>query len=228
MREIILDTETTGFEFISGHRIVEIGCIELIDRKDIGDSFQVYINPERDIPEDSFKIHGLSADFLSDKPVFSDVIDGFLEFIQDSILIAHNADFDINFLNHELKILGREALSFSRVVDTLPLARKVFPGQKNSLDALCERFRIDKSKRVKHGALIDVELLAEVYVKLLESINRKDSFTLDNKQKIIASSVIIKRDDRNYAIPERDYENHEKFISKLSNPLWYSCKKDTV
>src|SRR5579875_540979 len=166
MREIILDTETTGLDPASGHRIVEIGCVELLNAIPTGAVFHVYINPERDMPEEAFRVHGLSAEFLADKPVFAKIADEFLTFMGDAKIIAHNAEFDVRFLNAELALLGKEAIAAGRVVDTLALARRKFPGSANSLDALCARYGIDASRRTKHGALLDAEILAEVYAEL--------------------------------------------------------------
>lgn len=167
MREIVFDTETTGLDPKTGDRVVEIGCVELIDHFPTGATYHQYINPERDMPQEAFNVHGLSAEFLSDKPVFADVADAFVEFIGDSILIAHNASFDINFLNHELSTLGHATIGMDRVIDTLALARRKHPGGQNSLDALCRRFGIDNSARTLHGALLDSEILADVYLELI-------------------------------------------------------------
>lgn len=167
MREIILDTETTGFEHRSGDRLVEIGCIELYNHIPTGQTFHVHINPERDMPQAAFEVHGLSTEFLREKPLFSAVAEGFLGFIADSPLIIHNASFDMGFINFELMRIGRDPIPFDRVIDTLSLARRRFPAGPNSLDALCNRFGIDNSMRTRHGALLDAELLADVYVELI-------------------------------------------------------------
>ncbi|MFG1203739.1 DNA polymerase III subunit epsilon [Xanthobacter aminoxidans] len=167
MREIVLDTETTGLEAYGGDRLVEIGCVEMVNRILTGNVFHVYINPQRDMPQEAFNVHGLSAEFLSDKPIFSQVADEFLEFIQEDTLVIHNAAFDIGFLNAELERLGRPSIARDRVVDTLALARRKHPGGGNRLDDLMNRYGIDSSRRVKHGALLDAELLAEVYSELL-------------------------------------------------------------
>ncbi|MEP9354557.1 DNA polymerase III subunit epsilon [Xanthobacter sp. KR7-65] len=167
MREIVLDTETTGLEAYGGDRLVEIGCVEMVNRILTGNVFHVYINPQRDMPVEAFNVHGLSAEFLSDKPVFAHVADDFLNFILDDTLVIHNAAFDIGFLNAELERLGRPAIARDRVVDTLALARRKHPGGGNRLDDLMNRYGIDSSRRVKHGALLDAELLAEVYGELL-------------------------------------------------------------
>ena len=162
MREIVLDTETTGLDPAQGHRVVEIACIELINRIPSGRHYQTYINPERDMPEEAFRVHGLSADFLSGFPLFPEVADDFLAFIEDGALVIHNAAFDLGFLNAELGLMSRPALNGFEVVDTVALARRKFPGAPASLDALCRRFGIDNSDRDLHGALLDARLLADV------------------------------------------------------------------
>ncbi|MFG6079682.1 DNA polymerase III subunit epsilon [Paracoccus litorisediminis] len=167
MREIVLDTETTGFDPTTGDRIVEIGAVELMNHLPTGQVFHVYINPERSMPNEAFEVHGLGDDFLRDKPKFAEIAGDFVSFIgDDAKLVIHNAQFDMKFLNFELTRLGHPAMPYSRAVDTLELARKKFPGAQNSLDALCRRFRIDNSNRTLHGALLDSELLAEVYLAL--------------------------------------------------------------
>jgi len=167
MREIVLDTETTGFDPAGGDRIVEIGCIELIDHVPSGNSYHCYLNPERDMPADAEKVHGLSIGFLSDKPLFADIAREFLDFIADDPLVIHNAGFDMKFLNAELGRMGAALLPFERAIDTIVIAKVKFPGARYSLDELCRRFGIDLSDRSKHGALLDAELLAKVYLELL-------------------------------------------------------------
>ena len=167
MREIVFDTETTGLDPIQGDRLVEIGCIELINRFPSGNTFHCYFNPERDMPETAFKIHGLSAEFLKDKPLFAHRVDELMAFLGDAPLVAHNAMFDLGFLNAELERASRAAVNRDRLVDTLMLARRKHPGGSNRLDDLCVRYKIDHSRRIKHGALLDAELLAEVYVELI-------------------------------------------------------------
>lgn len=167
MREIVLDTETTGFEPEQGDRLVEIGAVELFNHVPTGETFHVYINPERDMPEEAFKVHGLGNEFLADKPVFAKVAQGFLDFIQDSKLIIHNAQFDMKFLNAELGWLNLPRIPMNQALDTLDIARRKFPGSPASLDALCRRFGIDNSSRTLHGALLDSEILAEVYLELI-------------------------------------------------------------
>lgn len=167
MREIVLDTETTGLDPAEGHRIIEIGCIEILHTIPTGQIFHVYIDPQRDIPEDAVRVHGITAEFLAGKPVFADIASEFLAFIGDAKLVAHNAAFDMRFLNAELGLLGLEPIDSERVVDTLALARRRHPGASNSLDALCNRYGIDNTRRTKHGALLDSEILADVYAELL-------------------------------------------------------------
>ncbi len=166
MREIVLDTETTGLDPGNGHRIVEIGCVELLNVIPTGETFHAYIDPGRDMPEEAFRVHGLSAEFLAGKPVFAEVAADFLKFADGAKIVAHNAEFDMRFLNAELALLGIAPIASDRVIDTLALARRKFPGAANSLDALCTRYGIDTSRRTKHGALVDAGILAEVYAEL--------------------------------------------------------------
>ncbi|MXU64720.1 DNA polymerase III subunit epsilon [Oceanomicrobium pacificus] len=167
MREIVLDTETTGFDPDGGDRIVEIGCVELVNHMPTGRTYHQYINPERDMPQSAFEVHGLSEEFLSDKPVFAKVGQAFRDFAGDAKLVIHNAAFDMKFLNAELKWMGLPLLPMDQAIDTLDMARRRFPGAQNSLDALCRRFGVDNSMREKHGALLDAEILAEVYLELI-------------------------------------------------------------
>jgi DNA polymerase-3 subunit epsilon len=167
MREIIFDTETTGLSPLAGDRLVEIGCIELLNRFPTGRVFHKYINPERDMPKEAFDVHGLSSDFLRDKPVFAEIAEELYGFLADATLVAHNAAFDMGFINAEFDRVGKPAFGMDMVVDTVQLARRKFPGAKVSLDALCDRFSIDRTRRTKHGALLDAEFLAEVYSELL-------------------------------------------------------------
>lgn len=167
MREIVLDTETTGLDPATGDRIVEIGCVELVNHIVSGRTWHTYVNPERDMPMAAYEVHKLSAEFLSDKPLFADIAEDFLEFVEDAPLIIHNASFDFGFLNAELALLGRPLLTIDRIIDSLALARRKHPGAANSLDALCKRYQIDARSRTVHGALIDAELLARVYIELI-------------------------------------------------------------
>ena len=167
MREIVLDTETTGLDPLRGDRLVEIGCVEIFNRMPTGQTFHRHINPQRDMPAEAFAVHGLSSEFLADKPLFDEVVEDFLEFIADAPLVIHNASFDIGFINAELDRIKRPAIPRDRLVDTLLLARRKHPGVSNRLDDLCSRYAIDNSRRTKHGALLDAELLAEVYIDLI-------------------------------------------------------------
>jgi DNA polymerase III subunit epsilon len=188
MREIVLDTETTGLDPFTGHRIVEIGCIELVNCISTSTTFHVYLNPERDMPAEAEAIHGLSSAFLADKPKFADVAEGLVEFLGDAKLIIHNAGFDLTFLNAELDRLKRKPIGRDRVVDTLALARRRHPGGPNRLDDLCVRYGIDNSRRTKHGALLDAELLAEVYAELVGG--RQARFSLD-RERTVARTVTV-------------------------------------
>ncbi|QFT29151.1 DNA polymerase III subunit epsilon [Roseibium porphyridii] len=186
MREISFDTETTGLNPRGGDRLVEIGGVELINHIPTGNSYHVYINPERDMPEEAFRVHGLSEEFLSDKPLFKQVADEFLEFVGDATLVIHNAAFDMGFINHELAQVGRKSIPNTQVIDTLEIARRKHPSGPNSLDALCSRYGIDNSKRVKHGALLDAEILAEVYLELIGG--RQTALGLMPEEETTASS----------------------------------------
>jgi DNA polymerase-3 subunit epsilon len=189
MREIVLDTETTGLDPTKGDRLVEIGAIEIVNQIMTGANFHVLINPEREVPEDAFRIHGHSTASLRDKPPFSVIVDEFLEFIGQDRLIIHNAEFDIRFLNAELLLAGRPLLPFERVTDTLALARSRHPGAPNNLDALCDRYRIDRSRRVKHGALLDAEILVDVYVELTGG--RQKSLLLSCAEKPLRQAIMV-------------------------------------
>jgi len=169
MRQIILDTETTGLEPKQGHRIIEVGCVELVNRRFTGNNFHYYLNPQRDIDEGAVAVHGLTTDFLSDKPLYEDIAEELHKYLEDAEVVIHNAAFDVGFINHEYQLMGSEhtdMASWCEVTDTLKMARKMFPGQRNSLDALCKRYEIDNSKRQLHGALLDAEILADVYLMM--------------------------------------------------------------
>lgn len=193
MREIVFDTETTGFEPLKGDRVVEIGCVELINLIPTGQTFHRYLNPERDMPDAAFRVHGLSTDFLKDKPKFAEVVDEFLEFIGDAKLVAHNASFDLGFLNAELQRYQYDALDPERIVDTLVIARRKNPFGPNSLDALCQRYNIDNSRRTKHGALLDAEILAEVYIELMGGRQADLGLSDSNSIKIETGGTSSKR-----------------------------------
>lgn len=221
MREIIFDTETTGLDPIHGHRIVEIGCVELIDRVVTGKTSQWYINPERDIPTEAFDIHGLSEAFLTQKPKFAEIAEEFLLFVGDAKLVAHNAFFDLKFINAELHSNGFDTVTHDRVIDTLVLARSKFPGAQHSLDALCKRFNVDLSQREKHGALLDAELLADVYIELLGGKQRN----LDLSDAKLVSHSAPSESQKSYmprfhdaSVEER--EVHEAFVSRMANAIW--------
>lgn len=190
MREIVLDTETTGFDPDTGDRIVEIGCVEIFNQIPTGKTWHTYLNPERDMPQGAFEVHGLSGEFLQDKPLFSAVVDGFLEFIGEADLVIHNATFDIGFLNAEMDAVSAGKISMTRVVDTLALARRKNPAGPNSLDALCRRFGVDNSGRTLHGALLDAELLAEVYLELKGGRQAGLTFEAAKIEKEPGSSVL--------------------------------------
>lgn len=180
MREIILDTETTGLDPKLGHRIIEIGLLEVKNKVLTGEKFHVYINPQREVSIDAYKVHGISNEFLADKPIFSEIAEEFLDFIRDAKLVIHNAAFDMKFINHELSLLGKASIDNNLVTDTLAIARKMFPGAKVNLNALCKKFKIDNSARKFHGALLDAELLYEVYIELAGG--RQNSFMIMNQQ----------------------------------------------
>jgi len=225
LREIVFDTETTGLNPKEGDKLVEIGAIELINHIPTGRTYHQYINPLRDMPEEAFKVHGLSNEFLSNYPKFSDIAKDFINFIgEDGIMVAHNASFDMNFVNYELKHNGFNTLENHEVVDTLEIAKSKFPGARNNLDALCKRFNIDNSKRTKHGALLDAELLAEVYLELLGgaeptmSFESKSSDFSKTETQIINTKVYKKR---SFNITDEEQKQHEAFLQNdLKDALW--------
>ena len=222
MREIILDTETTGLNPAAGHRVIEIGCVEVFNKIKTGKVLHFHLNPERDVPEGAFRIHGLSAEFLKDKPLFKDVADQFVEFISDSLLVIHNAPFDVRFLNSELKNINYDLITMDRVIDTLIISRKKFPGAQVSLDALCKRFKISNAHRTKHGALLDSELLYDVYIALTEGVQSElklhnvAQMTTEDKQE--RASI----PHRSFPISESDLNRHKEFLKKIKSPLWNS------
>ena len=225
MREIVFDTETTGLSPYSGDRMVEIGCVEIVNRVETGRHFHCYFNPGRDMPIEAEAVHGLSTIFLSDKPKFADKAAELLEFIEDSPLIAHNASFDFGFLNYELEQCGRAHVPLTRMVDTLVLARTRHPGAKHSLDALCMRFGIDRSHRVKHGALLDAQLLAQVYMELTGGRQIGLGLVGDTASVSVAKTsgpVVVRepRPARPHAPVAEELERHRAFIAPLVNPLW--------
>jgi DNA polymerase-3 subunit epsilon len=220
MREIVLDTETTGLDPDQGHRLVEIAAVELIDHLPSGQSFHRYLNPERDMPEEAFRVHGLSAQFLRDFPLFGEVVDELIEFLGDSRLVIHNAVFDLRFLNAELTAHGREALGPGRAIDTLQLAQRKFPGAANNLDALCRRFAVDNSARTRHGALLDCELLAEVYLHLIGGRQIGLSLAMPGQHRAAAAVVRPVRPPRPHAPSAEELAAHAAFLAKLDDPIW--------
>jgi DNA polymerase-3 subunit epsilon len=224
VREIVFDTETTGLNPSTGDRIVEIGCIEMVNRIETGRHFHAYFNPERLMPAEAAAVHGLTDVFLSDKPRFAEKVDELIDFLEDSPLVAHNAGFDFSFLNSELSLCGRPPVCMSRMVDTLAMARTRHPGAKHSLDALCVRFGVDRTQRVKHGALLDAQLLAQVYIELTGG--RQIGLGLANEASPEAAPVEVVIADRQVRAPRPHFaaaaelERHQAFISKLVNPLW--------
>ena len=215
MREIVLDTETTGLSVKDGHRIVEIGCIELDNLIPTKKIFHFYLNPERKVSDEAFKVHGYSDEFLSDKKKFSEIAVEFLEFIKDKKIIIHNAEFDIGHLNNELQIAGKEKIAKTNIVDTLDIARNKFPGSAISLDALCKRFRIDNSKREKHNALVDCELLSKVYINLLDQKEPKLNFNDSNEIKISENNNKINNYSKKIIVPSsEEIKKHKDFLKK--------------
>ncbi|MBO9714748.1 DNA polymerase III subunit epsilon [Sphingomonas sp.] len=224
MREIVFDTETTGLSFSGGDRLVEIGCIELVNRVPTGENFHAYINPGRAMPAEAFAVHGLSDAFLRDKPGFTDVVEALLEFIGESPLVAHNATFDFGFLNGELKLCGRPIVAMDRMVDTLALARVRHPGAKHTLDALCSRYGIDLSARTLHGALLDAQLLAQVYVELTGGRQITLGLAVDvapMREAVVESPVRAQvRPARHFEASPAELERHKAFLERLEEPLW--------
>jgi len=223
MREIVFDTETTGLSFQGGDRLVEIGCVELFNRVETGQTFHRYINPQRDMPEEAERVHGLSARFLSDKPLFAHIIDELVEFLGDAPLIAHNAGFDFSFLNGELGRHARAEICRTRMVDTLTIARTRHPGAKHTLDALCVRYGIDRSHRVLHGALLDAQLLAQVYVELTGG--RQIGLGLADEVAAVETVAIATvrsevRPPRAHAASPAELAAHAEFMRGIKEPLW--------
>lgn len=218
MREIVLDTETTGLDTADGHRIIEVGAVEMINKVLTGKKFHYYVNPQRQISHGAYKVHGISNDFLQDRPLFKEIVQEFLDFIEDSALVIHNAVFDMKFINYELSLINMPSIDHMQVVDTLTMARKMFPGQRANLDALCRRFKVDNSLRGYHGALMDAKLLAEVYVELcggrqatfsMKNVGENYSQTSDAQAKnFTAKTKVIKPSDS-------ELSAHEALISEL-------------
>lgn len=235
MREICLDTETTGLDPKDGHKLIEIACVELVNKVRTGKFFHKYVNPHRDVPMEAFRVHGISSEFLQDKPDFKDVVDEFLEFIDGATLVIHNASFDLKFLNYELQIIGKEPIEKSEVIDSLQLARKKFPGSPASLDALCKRFSVDLSKRTKHGALLDTELLCDVYIELMGGAQAGLEFLTNNKNEKFNEFVDLKEistkketiKSRNYQLSQEELEDHKEFILKNFKENFWGYSKDS-
>ena len=227
MREIIFDTETTGVSPLTGDRMVEIGCVEMINRVETGRSFHAYFNPGRSMPAGAEAVHGLSETFLSDKPRFPDLCEELLAFLADAPLVAHNASFDFGFLNHELTLCGRPIVCLTRMICTLELAKKRHPGAKHSLDALCTRYGIDRSIRVKHGALIDAQLLAQCYIELTGGRQIGFSLAAEAPQSQLADAAVRSAPARIQVRPPRRFEpsaeeleRHAAFVATLTDPIW--------
>ncbi len=224
MREIVLDTETTGMDPFTGDRIIEIGAVELINHLATGKTCQIYIQPEREVPQEAIAVHGITNEFLKDKPVFAECYMEFMDFIaDDSKLVIHNAEFDMKFLNWELENVGHKPIAWNRVIDTLKIAREKFPGSPANLDALCRRFDINNEARTYHGALLDSELLAEVYLELLGG--RQRGLSLDEEVKKDASGMPVKmerpfREPREFKPSEAELAAHREFLNELKDPLW--------
>jgi DNA polymerase III subunit epsilon len=233
MREVVFDTETTGLSPANGDRLVEIGCVELVNRIETGRTFHMYFNPERPMDPAAQAVHGLSDAFLADKPLFEDHVEDLLDFLDDSPLVAHNASFDFSFMNHELGACGRLHLPMSRMIDTLAIARSRFPGAKHSLDALCSRFGVDRSHRVLHGALLDAQLLAQVYVELTGGrqigLGLAETIAAERHDAALEAGLarrsdapVIQRPARAHSASPEELERHRDFLSRLTDPLWLS------
>jgi DNA polymerase III subunit epsilon len=230
MREIVFDTETTGLSPLAGDRMVEIGCVEMFNRVETGRTFHAYFNPDRPMPSGAEAVHGLSDAFLADKPRFHERVEELLEFLGDCPLVAHNASFDFGFLNHELNACGRPLVCLSRMIDTLTLARSRHPGAKHSLDALCTRFGVDRSLRIKHGALIDAQLLAQCYVELTGGrqigLGLADAIVVEERVEARFESTparisVVVRPPRPHSPTEEELLAHAHFLSTISNPIWH-------
>ncbi|MBT0668866.1 DNA polymerase III subunit epsilon [Novosphingobium profundi] len=225
MREIIFDTETTGFDPKNGDRMVEIGCVEMVNRVETGRTYHAYFNPERSMPAEAEAVHGLSDAFLADKPLFGACAQEFLAFIEDSPMVAHNASFDFNFINAELALVGLPEVSRERMVDTVALAKARHPGSKLSLDALCSRYGIDRSHRTKHGALLDAELLAQVYVELRGGRQIGLELVAETTEIVSETKVLVRKDrpfrqPRPHAATQAELAAHAAFLATVDTPLW--------
>lgn len=220
MREIVFDTETTGLDPAEGHRVLEIGCVELENLVPTGNVFHRYVNPEREVPEEVIRIHGLTREFLESHPVFAQVANEFLEFIADATLIAHNAEFDMRFINWELENAGLKPLPYGRFLDTLRLARAKYPGSPNSLDALCKRLGVDNSNRTKHGALLDSEILAEVYLELKGGKQAGLELVQQSAGRTAQAAPRKQRARRAFPPSEQELAAHREFLARIKNPVW--------
>jgi len=224
MREIVLDTETTGFDPQDGHKVIEIGCIELMNHIPTGRTFHTYLNPQRDVPSDAVRIHGLTTEFLKDKPLFTEKVDEFLEFLADSVLVIHNAEFDMKFINAELKSSGFKAMPITRAIDTVLIAREKFPGQPASLDALCRRFKIDNTERKLHGALLDAGLLADVYLELKggrqHGLGLLSETAIKGSAQLNASIRRQKRAKRAFPPVAAEEKRHRDFVKGIKDNIW--------
>ena len=222
MKEVIIDTETTGLDIKDGHRIVEIGCIELNNQIPTTKIFHYYLNPERKVSEKAFEIHGYSDDFLSSQKKFLEICDEFLKFIKDKKLIMHNAEFDLSHLNNELSLIGKEKIDKKNIVDTLELARDKYPGSQISLDALCKRFHIDNSKRAKHSALVDCELLSKVYINLIDQKEPTLDFksTEKEKQEIILNDLLYCK--QIIQPTKEEFKNHKEYIKSKFSKIFFN------
>lgn len=227
MREICLDTETTGLDPKDGHKIIEIACVEMVNKIRTGQVFHTYVNPRRDVPQEAFRVHGISTEFLQDKPIFDHVAAKFLDFIKGGTLVIHNAAFDLKFLNHELRLVGLNPIESDSVIDSLAIARKKFPGSPASLDALCKRFNIDITHRTKHGALLDTELLCDVYIELMGGAQSGLAFDVAKKEEILEEKQVVEivrknLQKRNFPVSDLDLELHQEFITKnFKTNFWY-------
>lgn len=223
-RLIVLDTETTGLDPLLGHRLVEVGCVELVNYIPSGKTFHHYVNPERDVPPDATRIHGITGEFLKDKPIFAEIVGDFLDFIQNDPLVIHNAAFDMSFLNAELKRCGYESMPVDRAVDTVQIARKKFPGAPANLDALCKRFGIDLSGRNLHGALLDARLLADVYLELIGG--KQPGLDMGFGKNFAAAKGAAKnqgasnRPARTFPVPQEELDAHQAMVAGLKDSLW--------
>ena len=221
MREIVLDTETTGLDPKLGHRIVEIGAVELVNHIPTDNIYHCYINPEREVDQGAFEVHGLSTQFLSQFETFENVVDEFNAFIKGDPIIIHNAPFDIGFLNSELLAIGRNAIDENRIIDTLPMARQKFPGAQVNLNALCRKYNIDNSHRDLHGALVDADLLASVYLELIGGKQPGLGLANERKKQSITEPIVQKeRVKRVFAVNETELEAHSRLLDSLANPIW--------